>query len=73
LISNIALESAIRNLLIDTNGTLVHKSDDINLLAGTCKDLTQTCMTLKDKALEIGLEINVDKTNILAQNRSNRT
>jgi hypothetical protein len=72
---NIALEYIIRQLSVHNTSTTFHKSvqlfgyADINLMGRTKRAISDVYGKLKERAKEVGLIINVDKTNAMVQNR----
>jgi hypothetical protein len=80
LLFNLALENAIRKLSVNVKGTLkyhttqiVGYANDICLLSRNIKAIKETYQELKGAAKEIGLSINVSKTQamILTCSRTN--
>jgi hypothetical protein len=73
---NIALEYIIRQLLVQTTSTVFHKSmqligyvGNINIMGRTKRAIPDVYGELKERAKEVGLIINVDKTKAMVQNR----
>jgi len=73
---NIALEYIVRQLSVQTTSTIFHKSvqligyaDIINIMSRTKTAISDVYGELKERAKEVGLIINVDKTKALVQNR----
>jgi hypothetical protein len=73
---NIALEYVIRQLSVQTTSTIFHKSvqligyaDDINIMGRTKRAIPGVYGELKERAKQVGLIINVDKTKAMVQNR----
>jgi len=73
---NIAMEYVIRQLLVQTTSTVFHKSvqligyaDDINIMGRTKRAISDVYGELKERAKEVSLIINVDKTKAMVQNR----
>ena len=72
---NIALEYVIRQLSAQTTSTIFHKSvqlfgyADINLMGRTKRAISDVYGELKERAKEVGLIINVDKTKAMVQSR----
>jgi len=67
---NIALEYVIRPLSVQTTSTIFHKSvqligyeDDINIMGRTKRAISDVYGELKETGKEVGLIINVDKSN----------
>lgn len=80
LLFNLALEHTIRQIPIDTKGTLFFKStqlvafaDDINILSRSAQRAKETLLNLDDAAKEVGLQINESKTKIMTQTRKQMT
>ena len=73
---NIALEYVIRKLSVQTTSTVFHKSvqligyaDDINIMGRTKRATSAVYGELKQRANEVGLIINVEKTKAMVQSR----
>jgi len=73
---NIELEYVIRQLSVQTTSTTFHRSvqligyaDDINIMGRTKGAISDVYGELKERAKEVGLIINVDKTKAMVQNR----
>ena len=73
---NIALEYVVRQLSVRTTSTLLHKSvqlivyaDYINITGRTKGAIADVYGKLKQRAKEVGLIINVDKTKAMVQKR----
>jgi len=73
---NIALEYIIRQLSVQTTSTIFHKSvqligyaDDINIMGRTKRAISEANGELKERAKEVGLIINVEKTKAMVQSR----
>jgi len=72
---NIALEYVIRQLSVHTTTTfhrsvqLIGYADDINITGRTKRVISDVYGELKERAKEVGLIINVDKTKAMVQNR----
>ena len=73
---NTALEYVIRQLSLQTTSTIFHRTvqligeaDDINIMVRTKRVISDVYDKLKERAKEVGLIINVDKTNAMVQNR----
>ncbi|KAJ4426844.1 hypothetical protein ANN_26643 [Periplaneta americana] len=76
LLFNLALESAIRKLRVDTRGTLLYKTaqlvgyaDDINLMGRTTRTVKEIFEDLNREGKEIGLKISEQKTKVMVQAR----
>ena len=74
-LSNIALEYVIRQLSVQVTSTLIYKSvqligyaDDINM-GRTKRAISEVYGELKERAKEVGLNINVEKTKAMVQSR----
>jgi sorting nexin-29 len=72
LLFNLALEKAVRNAGIRTNGTIFYESvqllayaDDIDITAGSQAALKGAFISLERAAGEMGLNINEEKTKYL--------
>jgi hypothetical protein len=66
---NIALEYVIRQLSVQVTSTIFYKSvqliryaDDINIMGRTQRAISEVYGELKERAKEVGLNINVEKT-----------
>ena len=66
---NIALGNVVRQLLVQTTSTIFHNSvqligyaEDINIMGRTKRVISDVYGELKERAKEVGLIINVDKT-----------
>jgi len=75
-IFNMALGNVIRQLLVQTTSTIFHGSvkligyaDDISIMGRTKRAISDVYGELKERAKEVGLIINVDKTKAMVQNR----
>jgi len=75
-LSSIALEYVIRKLSVQTTSTIFHKSvqligyaDDINTMGRTKKATSAVYGELKERAKDVGLNINVEKTKTMVQSR----
>jgi hypothetical protein len=75
LLLNFALEYAIRKVQenqmgLKLNGThqLLAYADDVNLLGDNIDTINKTTGTLTDASKEVGLEVNVEKTNCTLNN-----
>ena len=73
---NIGLEYIIRQLSVQTTSTLFHKSvqligyaDDINIMGRTKRAISEAYGELNERAKEVGLIINVEKTKAMVQSR----
>ena len=73
---NIALEYVIRQLSVHVTSTIFYKSvqligyaDDINIMGRTKRAISEVYGELKEKAKEVGLNINVEKTKAMVQSR----
>ena len=62
--------------MVQTTSTIFHKSvqligyaDDINIMGRTKRTISDVYGELRERAKEVGLIINVDKTKALVQNR----
>jgi len=73
---NTALEYVIRQLSVQTTSTIFHKSvqligyaDDINIMGRTKRAISEAYGELKERAKEVGLIINVEKTKAMVQSR----
>jgi len=73
---NIALGNVVRQLSVQTTSTIFHKSvqlfgyaDDINIVGRTKRAISHVYGELRERAKEVGLIINVDKTKTIVQNR----
>jgi len=73
---NIALEYIIRQLSVQTTSTIFHKSvkligyaDNINIMGRTKRAISEAYGELKERAKEVGLIINVEKTKAMVQSR----
>ena len=73
---NIVLEYVIRQLLVQTTSTVFHRSvqltghaNDINIVGGTKRAMSDVYGEVKERAKEVGLIINVDKTKAVVQNK----
>ena len=73
---NITLEYVIRQLSVQTTSTIFHKlvqligyTDVINIVGRTKRATSDVYGELKERAKEVGLIINVDKTKAVVQNR----
>ena len=73
---NIALGNIVKQLSVQTTSTIFHKSvqlfgyaDDINVMGRTKSAISHVYGELKERAKEVGLIINVDKTKAIVQNR----
>ena len=74
---NIALEYVIRQSSVQTTSTIFHKSvqligyaDDINIMSRTKRVISDVYGELRERAKEVGVIKNVDKTKATVQNRS---
>jgi hypothetical protein len=77
LLFNLALEYAIRKLLVNLKGTLeyhttqiVGYANDICLLSRNIKAIKETYQELNSAAMEIGLSTNVSRTQAMIFTRS---
>jgi len=75
-IFNIALEYVIRQLSVQTTSTIFHRSvqligyaDDISIMGRTRRTVSDVYGEQKERAKEVGLIINVDKTKTMVWNR----
>jgi len=73
---NIPLEYVIRKLSVQTTSAVFHNSvqligyaDDINIKGITKRVISDVYAELKERAKEVGLIINVDKTKAMVQNK----
>jgi len=73
---NIALEYVIRQLSVQTTSAVFHRSikligfaDDINIMGRTKMAISDVYGELRERAKEVGLITNVDKTKAMVQNR----
>ena len=73
---NIVLEYVIRQLSLQVQSTIFYKSvqvigyaDDINIMVRTKRAILEVYGELKERAKEVGLNINVEKTKATVQNR----
>ena len=73
---NIVLEYVIRQLSLQVQSTIFYKSvqvigyaDDINIMVRTKRAILEVYGELKERAKEVGLNINVEKTKAMVQNR----
>jgi hypothetical protein len=73
---NTALEYIIRQLSVQTTSTVFHKSvqvlgyaDDINIMGRTKRAISEVYGELKERAKEVGLNINIEKTKAMVQSR----
>lgn len=73
ILFNIALHKIIKEMKFDTKGTILTKeqqlvayADDINIIGRSIRAVKGSYETLKEKAREMGLEINVSKTKGMA-------
>jgi sorting nexin-29 len=73
---NIALEYVIRQLSVQVTSTIFYKSvqiigyaDDINIMGRTKRAVSEVYGELKERAKEVGLNINVEKTKAMVQSR----
>jgi hypothetical protein len=76
ILFNITLEYVIRQLSVQTTSTIFHKSvqligyaDDINIMGRTKRAISESYDELKERAKEVGLIINVEKTKAMVQSR----
>jgi sorting nexin-29 len=72
----IALEYVIRQLSVQVTSTIFYKSvqligyaDDINIMGRTKRAISEVYGDLKERAKEVGLNINVEKTKSMVQSR----
>lgn len=77
---NLALEKAIRQLGVNSRGTILYKSthllvyaDDIDIIARSVVDLKENFINIEKAAREIGLEINEEKTKVFISITSEKT
>jgi len=75
-IFTIALGNVIRQPSVQTASTIFHKSvqligyaDDINIMGRTKRVISDVYGEMKERAKEVGLIVNVDKTKAMTQNR----
>jgi hypothetical protein len=73
---NIALKYVIRKLSVQTTSTIFHKSiqligyaDDINIMGRMKRAISELYEELKERAKEVGLVINEEKTKAMVQSR----
>jgi hypothetical protein len=73
---NIALEYVIRQLSLQVTSTIYHKAaqligyaDNINVMGGTKRAISEVYGELIERAKEVGLIINVEKTKAMVQSR----
>lgn len=71
---NLAMESMYRKLRVDTSGTLLYKtaqldgySDDINVFGGATRAVKQVYEDLSGADKEIGLKVNEQKTKVMVE------
>jgi sorting nexin-29 len=76
---NIALEYVIRQLSVQVTSTIFYKSVqligyavDINIMGRTKRAISEVYGDLKERAKEVGLNINVEKTKAMVQSRRPR-
>jgi hypothetical protein len=76
LLFNLALEHAIRNIQenqvdLELNGThqLLVYIDDVNLLGDSINTITENKETLLEVSMDVGLEINAEKTKYMVMSR----
>lgn len=75
---NIALEKVIRQSNINTVGTIFNKStqilayaDDIDIVARNFGELKNSFIRIQESAAEIGLKVNIEKTNYMLATTNN--
>ena len=73
---SIALEYVIRQLQVQVESTMFYKSvqligyaDDINIMGRTKRAISEVYGELKERAKEVGLNISVEETKAMVQNR----
>ena len=73
---NIALEYIIRQLSVQVKSTIYYKSvqligyaDEINIMGRAKRAISDVYGKLKERAKEVGLNINAEKTKAMVQNR----
>jgi sorting nexin-29 len=76
---NIALEYVIRQLSVQVTSTIFHKSaqligyaDRINIMGRMKRAISEVYGKLKERAKDVGLNINVEKTKAMVQSRRRR-
>ena len=76
VVRQLSVQTVVRQLSLQTVATVLHKSvqligyaDDINIKGRTKRAISDVYGELKERAKEVGLIINVDKTKAMAQNR----
>lgn len=79
LLFNIALEKTVRDANLENRGTIYNKSmqimayaDDVDIVARTLRKSKETFEVFSTSAESMGLEINVDKTKLMASTPGNR-
>jgi hypothetical protein len=77
LLPNVALEYAIRvvekNKVLTTTHQLLAYADDVNLLGDSIDTINENTETLIDASVEVGLEVNVEKTKYMLASRYQNT
>ena len=71
-----ALQYAVRHLLVDVNPSLVYKTsqfvgyaDGVNITRESMQTVEKICAELEEISKTVGLTINTTKTNVLIQSR----
>lgn len=79
MLFNLVLEYVVRKTQIDTSSTIMNKSiqlvgyaDDIDILGRSISLIKEAFLNLKEKAEEVGLMVNAEKTKIMLQSRRQR-
>lgn len=79
MLFNLVLEYVVRKTQIDTSSTIMNKSiqlvgyaDDIDILGRSVSLIKEAFLNLKEKAEEVGLMVNAEKTKIMLKSRRQR-